>query len=271
LKILDAATQFVNNTPILLSDGLPGSPYPSSITVSGPAVISGLRLSLLDVTKATSSDLTVMLVDPSGTRNLIFMANTGGANPLDHATITFEDVASSFLPSATPIVEGQNYKPTDCLGDSLFPPPAPPAPHNQAGCVSPAATFASAFGGINPNGAWSLYVIDELGADLRVAAADSIGGWGIQFLTPTAARASLSGRVRLANGSGISGAIVTVSGGDLQQPVSARTSTFGYYSFSGLTAGQAYVVTASARRYTFSPQFAQLFDDTSGFDLVADR
>jgi uncharacterized delta-60 repeat protein len=271
LKILDAATQFVNDTPILLTDGLPGSPYPSTINVSGPAVISGLRLSLLDVTKATSNDLTVMLVDPSGTRNLIFMANTGGANPLDHATITFEDVAPSFLPFGTPIVEGQNYKPTDCLGDSLFPSPAPPAPHNQAGCSSPAGTFASAFGGINPNGAWSLYVIDELGADLRVAAPDSIGGWGIQFLTPTAARASLSGRVRLANGSGISGAVVTVSGGDLQQPLQARTSTFGYYTFSELTSGQAYVVTASARRYTFSPRFAQLFDDMSDFDLVADR
>ena len=172
------------------------------------------------------------------------MANTGGANPLDHATITFEDVAPSFLPFGTPIVVGQNYKPTDCLGDSLFPPPAPPAPHNQAGCSPPAATFASVFGGINPNGAWSLYVIDEQDGDQLVAAADSISGWGIQFSHQLLREASLSGRVRLANGSGISSAIVTVSGGDLQQPVAARTNTFGYYTFSGLTAGQAYVVTA---------------------------
>ena len=238
LKILDAATQFVNNTPIVLTDGQPGSPYPSAIDVSGPAVISGLRLSLLDVTKVTSNDLTVMLVDPSGTRNLIFMANTGGANPLDHATITFEDVAPSFLPFDTPIVEGQNYKPTDCLGDSVFPPPAPEGPHNQAGCSSPAATFASAFGGINPNGTWRLFVIDELGTDQLVAASDSIGGWGIQFLTPTAARASADGRVRLANGSGIS-----VRSSLLQEVICNSRSPRGQIhrciNFSGLTAGQA--------------------------------
>jgi hypothetical protein len=92
-------------------------------------------------------------------------------------------------------------------------------------------------------------------------------------LAPTAAPASISGQVRLTNGMGVRNAYVTVSGGDLAQPVIAATNSFGHFTVRGLTAGQAYVVSVSSRRYAFTPSVraVQLFDDLAGFDFVADQ
>jgi len=46
---------------------------------------------------------------------------------------------------------------------------------------------------------------------------------------------------------GIRNVIVTVSGGNLIQPISAATGSFGYFNISGLVTGHAYVVAISAR------------------------
>lgn len=69
----------------------------------------------------------------------------------------------------------------------------------------------------------------------------------------SAATVSVGGRVTNASGYGIGGVVVSIDGGSLSEPIYARTSPFGYYSFEGIPAGQAYVVTVSSKRYTFNP------------------
>ena len=92
-------------------------------------------------------------------------------------------------------------------------------------------------------------------------------------LIPTAALLSITGQVRTRNGSGLRNAYVTVSGGNLGQPIIVATSSFGYYRLDGLTAGQAYVVSVSSRRYVFTPSVraVQLFDDLANYDFMADQ
>lgn len=276
INILDAATQFANPAPITTTDGSVGTPYPSTINVTGmPGQIGGLRLTLFNVTRASSGDLWMLLVDPSDTRGFIFMAGAGGASPLNGATITLEDSSAFFLPNTGPIAAGQNYKPTNCAASLSFPAPAPAGPYGDPGCgPGTAASFTSVFSGAVANGAWKLYVFDSPGAGLNLfGSGASIGGWGIQFLTPTAAPATLSGQVRTATGRGIGSAYLIVSGGNLVQPVMTRTSSFGYFTVRGLTVGQAYIVSINSRRYTFTPsaRAVQLFQDVAGFDFVADQ
>lgn len=84
-----------------------------------------------------------------------------------------------------------------------------------------------------------------------------IGAFEVQAVS--AAAVSLSGRVANAAGLGLSGVTVALTGGPYVEPVYARTSPFGYYSFSGITAGQVYIITVSSKTHTFNPS-SQVFD-----------
>lgn len=65
--------------------------------------------------------------------------------------------------------------------------------------------------------------------------------------------ANISGQTLTAGGNGIRNVIVTVSGGGLPQPLVAQTGSLGWYSFNGLSTGQTYTVSVSAKRFTFTP------------------
>ena len=97
-----------------------------------------------------------------------------------------------------------------------------------------------------------------------------IGAFEVQV--PTAARASITGRVTTARGSSISGAVITVSGMD-GTPRNAYTNALGYYRIEGLTVGESFVLAVSARRYTFaSPvQFVNLQNNLSGLNFTASQ
>lgn len=91
-------------------------------------------------------------------------------------------------------------------------------------------------------------------------------------LGPTAAGASISGRVVLSDGSGIRNAAISITGNSLTQPRIAKTSAFGYFSIDGLAAGETYVVTVNSKRYTFSApsQIVTLTDNIGNVDFVAE-
>jgi hypothetical protein len=82
----------------------------------------------------------------------------------------------------------------------------------------------------------------------------------------TAAPVSLSGRVLDAYGRQVANAIVSVtdSSGTVR---SARTNTFGYYSFGSLTAGQSYLVKVSSKAAQYAPRLFSASQDFEGFDL----
>ena len=88
---------------------------------------------------------------------------------------------------------------------------------------------------------------------------------------PTAADVSLGGRVSNANGQGIRNIRVVITGGNLSEPRTALTSSFGYFSFDGLGAGETYVVTVAGKRYVFinSTRIVTLNDAVADIDFVA--
>jgi len=90
------------------------------------------------------------------------------------------------------------------------------------------------------------------------------------MLSPTAASVSLSGRVLTEDGRGIKNVRVYLLEADGTQH-SRTSSTFGYYNFDDIEAGQSVVVSVSAKRFTF-PQPVRLIsvtDSVEGFDFVA--
>ena len=113
---------------------------------------------------------------------------------------------------------------------------------------SPAIDKGNAFGATTDQRGFNR-TYDYLGIP-NAADGTEIGSFERQ--APTAAEVSLSGRVSNANGRGIRNIRVVITGGNLSEPRTALTSSFGYFSFDGLRAGETYVVTVSGKRYRFA-------------------
>ena len=89
------------------------------------------------------------------------------------------------------------------------------------------------------------------------------------LLAPSAANVSVSGRVMTADGRGLRNAYVVIidSGGFSRR---ALTSSFGYYRFDDVRAGETYVISVASKRYVFAPRIVSVADDLTGVDFVAD-
>jgi hypothetical protein len=126
------------------------------------------------------------------------------------------------------------------------------------------------FGLTDSNGVWSLYARDDAGTMLAITG-EMAGGWGLEFLAPTAAQASISGRVTTADGIAIRNAEMVLTGNTLAAPLRVTTGSFGYFTFEGLQAGETYVVTINSRRFTFEvpSRVVSLTDNAVGIDFVA--
>jgi hypothetical protein len=86
---------------------------------------------------------------------------------------------------------------------------------------------------------------------------DYTGDWGAgNDLDP--GPVSISGGVFTSGGAGIRNAIVTISGGNLPQPVIVQTGSFGTYVFNGLLAGEVYTVHVGVKRYRFTSTSQQV-------------
>ena len=72
----------------------------------------------------------------------------------------------------------------------------------------------------------------------------------VNITGPSAAGASIGGRVISSNGRGINRATVTLTDAD-GSTRQAVTSAFGYYRFEDVAAGQTYIVSVEAKRYRF--------------------
>jgi uncharacterized repeat protein (TIGR01451 family) len=154
------------STPVL------AAPYPSRIFVTGfSGTLSKVTLSLNNFTHEAPNDLSFMLVGPNGNR-FVFLSGAGGASPVSGLNVTFDDAAASAVAG---LATG-TYKPTAALTAGVnFPAPAPAAPNFAA--PAEAGTFASNFNGIDPNGTWSLFVVDQTSG----ATIGSIGEWCLTF------------------------------------------------------------------------------------------
>ncbi len=89
-------------------------------------------------------------------------------------------------------------------------------------------------------------------------------------LAPSAAPASVSGRVATSSGRGISGAIVSIHNTDTGESFTRMTNTFGYYRFNDLPVSSFYVMTVVHKRYLFmdASRSFTLDDDMFGVDFI---
>jgi len=247
------------------------------VVTGGPGQIQGVRVILRDFYHQFPDNVDVLLVGPNG-GEYVLMADVGGPVPILEAnavTLTLQDFQPVVMPDSGPLTTG-TFEPTVAEpGQSNFPPPAPPGPYNEAdnapgGPIS--TTFFGTFGLSNSNGTWNLWVRDDAGTLQQVITGCFGGGWEIQFLTPTAAGASVSGRVMTADGRGIRNAQMVITGDSLPEPLRVTTSSFGYYTFEDLELGQTYVLTVNSRRYMFSTpsRVISLVDNITDADFIAD-
>ena len=184
-----AAQTFSNSATILINDSPGGSaaaatPYPSQIAVSGvTGTVTAVTATLHGFHHNCPQDVDVLLVWPQGDSALL-MSDAGDCtedplrSPVD---LTFDDSAASPVPcSDASDMPGGSYRPLnwpdhDCTSENpdfsdSFPDPAP---------AGPWPTSLAGFAGENPNGSWSLYVVDDQSGD--DGAID--GGWSLAVTT----------------------------------------------------------------------------------------
>lgn len=172
----NTATTFANPGRVFINDGFgKASPYPSTINVSGlTGAIGATRVTLHDVNHPVPADLDLLLVGPNGAK-FIIMSDAGGSAALSHANITLDDAAAGLLPSGSLISSG-SYQPTNYGNVDTFPDVLRPYLNPATAALD---TFASAFNGTNPNGAWSLYVVDDAS---NGSAGTISGGWSLEII-----------------------------------------------------------------------------------------
>ena len=156
---------FTNPNSITIPSSGSASPYPSTINVSGVSGnIANIQVSLSGLSHTYPDDVDMFLRGPGG-QKVMLMSDAGGSADLNNVNLTFRDSASGTLPDGSQITSG-TYRPTDYRVGDTFPTPAPAGPYGTA---------LSAFNGTNPNGAWQLFVQDDMGWDSGSIA----GGWSL--------------------------------------------------------------------------------------------
>lgn len=91
-----------------------------------------------------------------------------------------------------------------------------------------------------------------------------------QSLAPTAAPATVAGRVISNEGRGIAGVVVSLIDAESGESFTARSNTFGRFRFSEITAGRSYVLTAKHKRYSFASRLLSVDSDVHDADLIAE-
>lgn len=166
-KITLVATQiFTSANSITIRDFTNALPYPSTLAVSGvSSPVSKMTVTLSGLTHTFPSDVSVLLVNPSG-QGVKLMAANGGGTDISGVNLTFDDAATANL-TGTAIVSG-TYRPTDLRTNDVFNSPAPSSPYMTN------LTMLAA----SPNGTWNLYVQDFANAD----SGSISGGWSLLFV-----------------------------------------------------------------------------------------
>ena len=120
----------------------------------------------------------MLLVGPGGQKFILVSDVIGGTDAVG-INWTFDDAAAAFIGSTGTPASG-TFKPTNyTVCQDPFAAPAPAGPYLTPGGIgTPCGTDTlSVFNFVDPNGTWSLYVVDDLGADVG----NITGGWSVTF------------------------------------------------------------------------------------------
>ncbi|MBK6725536.1 MAG: DUF4394 domain-containing protein [Acidobacteria bacterium] len=159
-----------------------------------------------------------------------------------------------------------------------------PSPNlGQVTTIGPIGINATDFGGFDIQPGTNLgYAALRVGSNsnlysinLTTGAATLLGAIGngtntIDGITvspcPTSAGVEVSGRVLTPDGRGLRNTVVSMVDSQGTHRT-ATTSSFGYYSFSEVEVGEAYVMSVDSRRYRFAPRLVQVFDNLTDVDF----
>jgi len=235
------STTLANESPVFISVGGPASPYPSTIEVSGLAgQVSHLRVGIHGMTHPFPDDLDVLLVAPNG-RGAVLMSDAGGGSRVQAIDVTFDDNASAALPDGGPMASG-SYRLSNYEGAS-----------DDFTDLAPSGPYVTALGdlnGVDPNGTWSLFVIDDFFLD-----GGNIGsGWSLSLETTVPVCCGGAPGFVLSSTDALT---TTEAGGTATFTVSLRSSPTDTVTF-GLESSDPTEGTVSPTELSFDPDDAQL-------------
>ncbi|MFZ9387821.1 MAG: proprotein convertase P-domain-containing protein [Chitinophagaceae bacterium] len=143
--------------------------YPNNLAVSGlpTSGVTVKSVTLNGFNHTFPDDVDMVLVSPTG-QAVILMSDAGGATPATGQNFILDDAAPSNLADAAFNASG-TYKPTNYGAGDTWPAPGPAAP---------TSTTLSTFTG-DPNGNWSLYVVDDAAGNTGI-----LSTWSITFNVP---------------------------------------------------------------------------------------
>jgi hypothetical protein len=167
LESREVPTVFSNSSAITIVDGGSSNPFPSQINVTGMGnSVSSLSVNLTGYSEQFGVDVDVLLVGPQG-QKILLMSDVSGN--YSNVNLTFADgspVMGFNSPSGT-------YRPTNNDNSEDF--------TTYGGPAGPYGSALSDFTGTNPNGAWSLYILDDIN-DGGINGTFS-GGWSLDITT----------------------------------------------------------------------------------------
>lgn len=158
-------TQYTSHDTVLIPAAATfgeGSPFPSTINVSNvTGVVTKVNVTLKHLSHTWPDDMDIYLIGPGG-QGVKLMSDVGGSTDIYNITLIFDDSGAS-LPDAAAITAG-TYKPTDFEADGPT--------------INALGTALSVFNGVNPNGNWSLFAVDDVTTDLG-----EMFEWGLDIFT----------------------------------------------------------------------------------------
>jgi hypothetical protein len=177
-----SGSQFCNDlSGITLNTNYNTAPYPSNIFVSGlGSSINSLKVKINGFTNANPGQVQALLVGPAGQKIVLF-SGAGGSTSVSNINLVIDDAAASQISSSS--LSSGSFRPTAYNLPLSFPAPAPVLVSGDIPATYGAATLTSQFSGTNPNGTWSLFVVDINGSSgsitswcLEISAAPRVTG-----------------------------------------------------------------------------------------------
>ena len=154
MLIQNKSKSLSNPSPIVIPQSdtiVNAAPFPASIEVNVQTTsISKVTVTIHNLVHSLPSDIHMLLIGPEG-QSAYLMGNVGNGFPVNGVTITFDDDALNPLSITGPLVNG-TFKPT--LNGAADP--------NLPSTIFGSNTSLSVFEGTNPNGIWSLYIVDSV-------------------------------------------------------------------------------------------------------------
>jgi subtilisin-like proprotein convertase family protein len=195
---VSAETTASNAGGITIPSSGTATPYPSTVAVPGGlGSLQKVTVTLTGFTHTYPTDVDVLLVGPGG-QSVILMSDVGSNVDASGLTFVFDDTGPAL---GTGTLASGTYRPTNLSSGDSWSSPAPAGPYG---------TTLSVFNGTDPAGAWSLYVVDDMGGD----SGSFSGGWSLSLTMPPQAGdyAAASGTLSVPAGATSASVAVTLNG-----------------------------------------------------------